>query len=316
MSKDTVYDKAFHRTFSEPRNAAGVLRDLVPSDLAQMIQWDTLRLASEKYVNDLLRERRSDLVYQAELAGRSLFIYLVEHQSSVDPLMCIRLYTAIGQLWDAWRREHPDASLVPAVLPLVVYHGDSAWTAAAEVSELIDLPSNALKALSDYLPQQRYILDDLSTATPESIRQRQHLTAAARLTLAALQFLRRQCDDPVGVLSELWPLVEELRRLGPRDDFWIFVRYIGQVVRNEHREEVWRYMQDHLSEGEYGKFISIEEATRLEGAHRILKNQLRIKFGGELPNQVIDRLERATEEQLDRWSERVLTAATLDEIFQ
>lgn len=323
MGNDTLKDKAFHRTFSESRNAVGLLREVVPPELASMIQWDTLRLASAKYVNQLLRERRSDLVYQADLAGRSIFVYLVEHQSTVDPVMAVRIYTAIGQLWDSWRREHPDSAVVPAVLPLVIYNGERGWTAATEVSELIDLPPEVLDAVSEYLPRQRYMLDDLSKATPKSIRARKHLTATARLTLAALQFLRVRCSHPGQVLEELWPLVEEVRRLGPPDDFWVFIRYTHQMVPQEHHEEVWRYMQGHLTEAEYEQFVSIEDGLRLEGRsegrlegrRQVLRKQLTIRFGTELPDDVVERLEQASEEDLDRWTESVLTADTLDGVL-
>lgn len=332
MGNDTINDKAFHRTFSEPRNALGMLRELVPAHLAKMIRWDTLRLASSKYVDLLLRERRSDLVYQAELAGRDIFIYLIEHQSSVDLIMAVRIYTAIGQLWDGWRREHPNSTTVPAVLPLVVYHGDRAWTAATEVSDLIDLPADVREAMSEYLPQQRFVLDDLSAASAESIREREQLTATARLTLAALQFLRAQCEQPAHVLRELWPLVEELRRLGLQDDFWVFIRYVSQVVPRGRHEEVRRYMQDHMTEAEYGRFLSIEEGLRSEGRlqgrqegrqegreegrRETLTKLLIVKFGGELPADVVERLEQAVEEDLDLWTERVLTAETLDAVFR
>ena len=50
------------------------------------------------------------------------------------------------------------------------------------------------------------------------------------------------------------------------------------------------------------------------GEARILTAQLRLRFG-ELPADVAQRIETADAETLLRWSERVLTAKTLDEIL-
>ena len=42
---------------------------------------------------------------------------------------------------------------------------------------------------------------------------------------------------------------------------------------------------------------------------------LQLRFG-ELPQSVQDRLASATVEQLDTWAERVLTAPSLDSVFE
>lgn len=46
----------------------------------------------------------------------------------------------------------------------------------------------------------------------------------------------------------------------------------------------------------------------------LLSKQLRLRFG-ELPTWVNERLQEASDEQFDRWLERVLIAGTLDSVF-
>lgn len=55
-------------------------------------------------------------------------------------------------------------------------------------------------------------------------------------------------------------------------------------------------------------------ASRAEGKADVLLKQLALRFG-VLPEATRARVERATLAQLDAWVERVLTAATLDEVF-
>ena len=54
---------------------------------------------------------------------------------------------------------------------------------------------------------------------------------------------------------------------------------------------------------------------RVEGESRLLKRQLERRFG-PLPQWVSERLGSAKEEELETWSEAVLTAPTLDAVFE
>jgi hypothetical protein len=52
-----------------------------------------------------------------------------------------------------------------------------------------------------------------------------------------------------------------------------------------------------------------------KGQAQLLERQLRRRFG-ELPEQVVQRLEQAAPEQLERWGERIFDAGNLNELFQ
>jgi len=53
---------------------------------------------------------------------------------------------------------------------------------------------------------------------------------------------------------------------------------------------------------------------RAEGEAEVLLRQLRVRFGA-LPEDVMARLKAADAETLLRWSERILSASTLDAVF-
>jgi Domain of unknown function (DUF4351) len=67
-----------------------------------------------------------------------------------------------------------------------------------------------------------------------------------------------------------------------------------------------------LLELPYLRRIRAEE--RRQGEVEVLLRQLRLRFGA-LPEDVTARLNAADSETLLRWSERVLSAATLDAVF-
>lgn len=52
----------------------------------------------------------------------------------------------------------------------------------------------------------------------------------------------------------------------------------------------------------------------LDGWRKILVLQLRVRFG-DLAEGVVERIRAAGREQLESWTERVLTARTLDEVL-
>ena len=61
-------------------------------------------------------------------------------------------------------------------------------------------------------------------------------------------------------------------------------------------------------------YDTIKAEGQLSGRRLTLAKQLRLKFGA-LSDAVRARLEAADEASLDLWTERVLFAATLDEMF-
>jgi len=104
-------------------------------------------------------------------------------------MMPFRLLRYIVRIWDRWLQEHEGATHLPAVLPMVLYHGRRRWTAPTELTGLLDAPAELLDALGPYQPALSYRLEDLSTydeATLATLR----LTALARLVLMLLKHAR------------------------------------------------------------------------------------------------------------------------------
>ena len=58
-----------------------------------------------------------------------------------------------------------------------------------------------------------------------------------------------------------------------------------------------------------------EQRGELRGEVKILQRLLTLRFG-ELPVSAIDRLKEANTEQLEAWTGRVLSASTLEDVFQ
>ena len=71
--------------------------------------------------------------------GHARFGYLVEFQSTDDPLMALRIHTYTGLLYQELARNGQlDADgRLPAVLPLVLYNGDEPWVSPLQMGGAI-----------------------------------------------------------------------------------------------------------------------------------------------------------------------------------
>ncbi|MFP4283643.1 MAG: Rpn family recombination-promoting nuclease/putative transposase [Opitutales bacterium] len=133
-------DALFEAAFGEPSEAASLFRSLLPPSLASRVDADRLTLEPGSFVDEALADRHTDLLYACQLDGQEALIYLLlEHQSTVDPLMAYRIYRYIERILDRWLSGHPGAARLPAVIPLVVYNGARPWTAPTDLRALVEL---------------------------------------------------------------------------------------------------------------------------------------------------------------------------------
>jgi predicted transposase YdaD len=164
------HDKLFKAVFSEPANAIAHFRKFLAPGVVALLDVDKATLQNVSFIDEQLQSREADLLYEvpwtrdddAEPERPPAMLYLLfEHQSTVDPLMPRRLLTYMDRIWDRFVDDHPGATRLPAILPLVLYHGAREWTAATRFGQLIDLPDAARPLVEPYLPMFEMILQDI-----------------------------------------------------------------------------------------------------------------------------------------------------------
>jgi predicted transposase/invertase (TIGR01784 family) len=107
-------------TFGHPERAAAELRAALPQHLVDQVDWSTLRQVPGSVVDVELRETETDLLFSARLSGGQpvLFYILLEHQSSVDRWMALRMLRYVVRQLEHWRQEHPGSALLPVIIPV------------------------------------------------------------------------------------------------------------------------------------------------------------------------------------------------------
>ncbi len=321
------HDALVKAIFAQPEHAEGELRLLLPPEIAACIDWSTLALCSGSFVDEALRGRHSDLLFSATCAGKNkvLLYLLFEHQSTDDPLMAFRLLRYMVRIWDDYLRNNPNAVRLPVILPLVLHHSPEGWTSPTEFHALLDLDADVFPLVAAHVPSFRFLLDDLSAETDEALRARV-MTALGRLVLFCLRHGREPGRFVQEIARWLGLLAEARTAPGGREALQLIWRYIvtannpvdpqglvkqllGVVGKEEEREimTIADWYEDR------GRKAGRDEGLRA-GARNALLKLLRTRFG-VVPDAAAARIQAADTSQLDLWIDRVLTAASLDEVL-
>jgi hypothetical protein len=245
------------------------------------------------------------------------------------------------RIWEALVKDHPNAKKLPAIVPLVIHHSETGWTASTEFEELLDLDAEALSVVAAYVPRFRFLLDDISAVSDESIHSRA-MGAMARLVLFCLKHARAS-ETLIERLQLFMDLVNELRRtrrgLAALNAVWMYILRVSQhkpsaevlaqlkaVVGEEVAEDIMNVAEQLIQEGvqkglEKGRAQGRVEGRvegraegRVEKQRPLLLKLLNARVGAP-PDDVVARVMSADEADLDRWTDRALTALTLAEVF-
>jgi len=181
------------RTFSVVEHAAAEFRALLPPRLVEQIDFSTLKQCSGSYVDEALAGSQSDLLFSVNISGKPALLYLLfEHQSSVDKLMPLRLLRYVVRILERHVQDARTPSLalpLSVVVPLVLHHSETGWTAAKTLEELFDETLVNDPEILRLIPRLGFVLDDISHLSDEALADRA-LGVVPALTLWALRDAR------------------------------------------------------------------------------------------------------------------------------
>jgi hypothetical protein len=160
------------------------------------------------------------------------------------------------------------------------------------------------------------VLDDISAETDEALKARA-MTALGRLVLWCLRHARKP-EELVRRLAGWRDVVREVRRAPNGGAALALIwRYILTISNPSQPETLLGQLLHAAGPEVEEEIVSVADYLeekgrlqgRLEGQRSTLLKQLGIRFGA-LPDAMVARIQAAGVQQLDRWTERVLTAAT------
>jgi predicted transposase/invertase (TIGR01784 family) len=322
----TPHDNLVRDILAHPEHAQGELQHLLPAELSARIDWPALELVPGTYVDEALRDSYSDLLFRVPLSGRAAFLYLLlEHQSTPHALLLFRQLKYAVRFWDDWVEDHPGAAKMPVVIPLLLCHGPKGWSVATRFEDLLDIDDETRELVLDFVPKFRTLVDDLTLQTDEELQSRA-MTELGRIMLWCLK-TARHTDELIAGMSS-WAALFRAVRSTPNGMaalalIWRYLMSVHDAVEervlpalaaalDEEQRQDMASIADQLVEKGIKK--GIEKGIE-KGERGIVLRLLERRFG-PLPVDTVERIERAVPGDLERWADRVLTAATLREVLE
>lgn len=116
---DKKHDKMFRNILSGRTEMAKFLNDFLP--LKEKIKETEIIQCHTDLITSRYKDRYSDIIYK--LKEKPVY-FLLEHQSTIDRNMPLRIWEYIGEIM---RREDRIQKVYPVVIPIIIYTGVRRW---------------------------------------------------------------------------------------------------------------------------------------------------------------------------------------------
>ena len=271
------HDLMVRAVLSDLAEASSFLQAHLPEEVSRTLNWSTLKLLEGSFVDEDLRGSEADLLYEVEqVSGEdSVWIYvLLEHQSTPDRWMRLRLLKYCCRIWDLSFRDQPDQRDLRAIVPLVFYQGERSWSYS---SEFADLFAESVRHWPG-TPRFSHGLIDQSGMQPDEVR--------GELKARIMQLVMMAAYHPaLAWMERVARLLDSLASLPPSGGInyvRIFVLYILSTQEPEAALSFREMLQRHAPEvGDDLMTYAQEllEKGRLEERVRMIEGLLREGMG-------------------------------------
>jgi hypothetical protein len=322
------HDGSYKLIFQHKESVRDLLMQFVPAPQPKVWDFSSLEAVRGSYVTRSGVHRHGDAVWRlklrdsAECSQEWTYLYLLLEFQSAEPdkwmALRVQLYVSLLRQDLIARKELTRDGKLPPVAPIVLYNGESRWTAALDLGQLV---ASVPEALAPYQSGCRYWLIDEQRYAPQFLESQQS-------PLAAL-FRLEQCEpgsDKDAALAYLIECLEKPENAGLRQDFsrvasWLLSRKCGDpsIANIKDLTEVRTMAMPIARTADWGRQLqkAADEGRvegRVEGEAALLRRQLVIRFG-ELESWVEAKLASASEEDLVRLGEGLVRGKGLQELF-
>ncbi|MEG0502591.1 MAG: Rpn family recombination-promoting nuclease/putative transposase, partial [Cellulosilyticaceae bacterium] len=244
MKKDIhhIHDKTYRSFFENKEIFLQLLQSFVQEAWTTQLQVDKLIEDKSHYILRDFEEAEADIVYHATIEGQEVvFCILLELQSTVDHSMGIRLFYYISEIWRKYLKRFEREEVkrkdfkLPAVVPIVLYNGESGWTATTQFKEKVQRAD----LFGDYVIDFKYILINVNAYSKEDLIAIQNTVAAVFLLdqkIDTIEFVERAAI----VATEFNELTEE-HRLKLKD-------WLDHIIEEPIRQKVLNLLDANKEE--------------------------------------------------------------------
>jgi predicted transposase/invertase (TIGR01784 family) len=228
----------------------------LPKQIRDQMDLSTVRSENSDFANSTLGNGTVDLLYSVKWNNRTGYIsILIEHQSTSDKFMPLRIQKYMLRICDEHHARNPDSKL-PPIYPILVYTGKTKYTAPLSFWEMFSEPELA----KQYFTNPIHLLE-LRTIKDIDLQHRYHLGIA----LSLMQAIHEK-----NILSYL-NKIKHLIYTVSREDLHIPEYMLGYILDNaegKNEDLIIEFFANTVSEEHRGKIMSMADRLVEKGAQQ------------------------------------------------
>ena len=315
-----LHDRGYKRLFSHPSFFQQLLESFVKEAWVNELDFDQCEKMEKSFISEHYKSTESDLLYKVKLRGQEAYVYiLLEFQSTVTWFMAVRFLHYLCSFWLDYAESQPLTRKLPAVFPVLLYSGEEKWTAATDLTQLLQHPN----LFEGYTPSFRYC------KIAENEYQPQQLLAISNLV--STLFLAETHYDLERLQVELFNLFDKEENL---EAISLLFNWFKQLVVHGRREvedyavleqvytsktEAKKMLETAIAQERKRIFAQGEAKGRAEGEAKgradLLISLLEMRFSPLTPAQK-ERLYALDTTSLSKLTGKLWHAQSLQELFE
>lgn len=251
------HDRYIRSILSNPPVAREFFEKHLPVEVVKVIDFPTLTLQKDSFVDDKLRMRVADLLFSVNFNQDPGYIYLLmEHASKPDRLLPYRMLQYTLSIIDQHLRKSKNNKKLPLVVPLILYTGNKPYTYSTDFFELFGEEKDLARSI--FLTP--YQLIDLNKIPDETLKEAYYWFGAAALTAKHIRDF-----DLVPLIKSMIELLERLKKEGLDDYVHLTLSYMFTTGEVRDKEEFRDIIRSGLSERDEEIVMTLAEQYRQIG---------------------------------------------------
>jgi len=344
MTKKTAnhHDTGYKEIFSYPEMVQQLIEGFAPKEIAQMLDFTTLKQHPGHYITPIFDTKAEDVVWSVKAQldeGQPIEIYLyilLEFQSKVDHTMPVRFMHYIANFYS---HLHKNKNLkptdpLPPVFPIVLYNGNPRWQAKTNIADMIHTVPAILKP---YQPSLSYYLIDEGAYSEEELEQiptplsavfslenatdDQKITEGILRASQIIQLQQGEHRERINKVLTRW-IKRHLQRLGLSLNIDSLDGLTEETDMLAENLENWK--EGLVQKGiQKGKMEGIQEGIQkgkmeglLEGKITFARGIILARFKEAQASEVDALLAQADEKTLDQIKEKIFVVQSVEELFK
>ena len=307
------HDRLFKWSLGRPDVMNDYLNLILPESQAKALNLETLDTTNDNYVDDLIKETFSDVVYKVKRTTEeeTVISLLFEHKSSPDKITPLKL---LRYITNAYFDNFKDGETTQ-IIPILFYHGSSNWNIPRKLSEILE---GDITPFHKHTPEFEYIFTDLDeavdllddTTKPEL---KVYIEALRIANAEDIEEASQRFKNCIEIFKEPgWP--SEILRLRFLQVFLIYQSKVSRLAQELNIFDIAKQVYPERSDEIMSLYDTIQEEGKDQGIKLTLLEQLKIKFSEPIPEEIKEKIEEADRDTLSKLRDKMFEIESLDDV--